>query len=104
VRRLLSILIGSAPFVFGAIRLVQTHTDFRYLVVAAASFIGAILVTDLTATRTGRMTMARAVSALGLATLCGTLAALAIGGGALAPTLIVSFAFSVCAVGSRWSA
>ena len=104
MRRILSILIGSAPFVFGAIRLAQTRTDFRYLVVAFASFIGAMLVIGAPAPGRGPMTITRAASALALATLCGTLAAFAIGGAALTPTLIVAFAFSVCAVGSRWFA
>jgi len=39
---LLAILSGALPFVFGLIRLLQTHTDYRLLWMALASFLGAM--------------------------------------------------------------
>lgn len=40
----LSILLAAVPFVFALIRAIQTGTDFRYLWMAIAAFIGAALV------------------------------------------------------------
>jgi len=43
----LAVLAAAVPFAFGLIRLVQTGSDSRYLVVAAASLVGAVVATRL---------------------------------------------------------
>jgi hypothetical protein len=39
----LAALIAAVPFAFGVIRAITTGWDFRYLVIAVASFAGAVL-------------------------------------------------------------
>lgn len=96
--RPLALLAAAVPFAFGLIRLAQTGSDARYLVVAAAALGGAAVV--MTFTRTGK---AAADAGLGTvarvfvgATVLAVAAAMFLGTRLGPGILIVGAAFGFC--------
>ncbi len=93
--RLLALGIAAIPIGFGALRALTTGTDFRYLVMALASFATAATVFRLGASRV------RSRWLLGCTALTGSTlvaAAVAFGQGATSgpAVLVVALAFSFC--------
>ena len=105
----IAILFAILPFGFGLLRAVTTGTDFRYLWVATASFIGAALVMARGKGRgRGGVLFALSAAALIVSTLCGAFAARLLGTKIGLGMLIVTLSFAVCwlpmtalAIGSR---
>ena len=101
-RELLFLIIGllliAAPFAFGLLRGITTGTDWRYLSVAAAAFIGSSIVIAIGSSRskTSTVTVGIAAIALIVATLTGVLAAKYLTNTQSAAAWMVSFFFAFC--------
>jgi hypothetical protein len=96
--RVLALLAAAVPFVFGLIRLAQTGSDARYLVVAAAALCGAAAV--MTFTRTGTAASSARLGTVARvfvgATVLAVAAALFLGTRLGPGMLIVGAAFGFC--------
>jgi heme A synthase len=92
----LSILFAVIPFAFGLIRAASTGYDVRYLWMALASLLGAVIA--VRAARNPKPTGVLAPSALVLviATLLAGIAAFLLGAKSVAAAGIVAFAFGFC--------
>jgi hypothetical protein len=102
----LAFLFAAAPFAFALIRLVQTGTDARYVLVALASSGGAALAMALTRpvtrSRFVRVAMAAFVSATVLAVVAALLLGTRLGPGILVVAVSFGFCFAAgCAVHAR---
>jgi len=93
----LSILLGAIPFVFALIRAVQTGTDFRYLWMAIAAFIGAALVMIIGKARDQTRNVVLRLSAIAFltSTLVAALVGRLLGGRSIVGILIVCVAFGL---------
>ena len=87
---------AATPFAFALIRLVQTGTDARYVVVAVASACGALLAMLLSRPVARTRFLRVAVTALILATLFAVIAALLLGTRLGPGILVVAAAFGSC--------
>ena len=99
--RVVSILLGAAPFAFALIRAFRTGNDFRYLWLAIASMLGANVVLTGGKARSRTTFFAVSVVALVVATLCAGLTARLVSAATAPVTWLVAFAFSCCSVLSR---
>jgi hypothetical protein len=93
--RIVALLIAAVPVVFGAVRLVSTGNDYRYLLTALAALAAAATVYGYGAARV-QSRCVRAVLSLAASTLLG--AAVAFGQGARSPGAVwfVSIGFALC--------
>lgn len=91
------LLIGS-PFGFGLLRGMQTGTDWRYLWVAIAAFVGSSVVIAMgrSQSKSSIVTVGIAVMALLVATIAAVLGAKFLANTQSAATWIVAFAFAFC--------
>jgi hypothetical protein len=96
--RLLAILFAAAPFVFALLRAFHTGSDFRFLWMAFASFLGAAVVTAVGKSRSGKPKGIIALSTLVLvlATLLAGFAAFLVGATSVVGAGAVAFAFGFC--------
>lgn len=97
------ILLIAAPFAFGFLRAMTTGTDWRYLWVAIAAFVGSSVVIGIGKSRskTSSVTVGIAAIALIVATLTAVLGAKFMAHTQSVATWIVAFAFAFCsAVGT----
>jgi hypothetical protein len=96
--RALAVLAAATPFAFGLIRLIQTGSDGRYLVVAAGAFVGAAAVIRFARQKAAGAAAAvfaiTAVLAVVVAMLLGTRLGLGI--------LVVAASFGVCFAAAAW--
>lgn len=92
-RRAASTVTACVPFAFGAVRALQTGTDFRYLAMALAELAGAALALAVTRSRS---TTIAAVAAGLVATVSGVLLAVARGTRLGPGLLIVASGFGLC--------
>jgi hypothetical protein len=92
-------LLIAAPFGFGLLRAQQTGTDWRYLWVAIAAFVGSSIVIALgvSRSRTSTVTVGIGAVALIVATLTAVLGAKFLANTQSVATWIVAFAFAFCA-------
>jgi len=97
-RRASSTLIALVPFAFGVVRAVRTGQDLRYLWVALAALIGAVVPIGLGRARARRSaaSAALAVTALFPSILCAMLAARLLGTVMGPGILVVAAAFGLC--------
>ena len=96
------LLVGAAaaiPFAFALIRLVQTGTDARYVVVALASACGAVMATLFSRPVTSARFLRVAINVFIIATLCAVVAALLLGTRLGPGILVVACAFGLCFAG-----
>lgn len=93
--RIASIVFAAVPFAFALIRAARTGNDFRYLWVAAASLIGAIVTTSIVGAdaNSPRSAFWLSTAVFIVATLVGTLTALLLGTHLGPGVLIVGAAF-----------
>jgi hypothetical protein len=96
--RSFSIFFLSLPFLFGLLRAVTTGNDFRYLWVAAASLLGAGVITTFAGAqiRQPRVAIALSVGSFIVATLCATAAAMLLGTRFGVGLLVVASSFGFC--------
>ena len=100
--RVMSILLGAAPFAFGLIRAFRTGNDLRYLWVAVAATLGATILPVVAKGRNGRSAVfVGGVVAVVVATLCGGVTARLVSAATAPVVWLVAFAFGVCASFSR---
>jgi len=92
----LAIVFSVLPFAFAFIRLAQTGTDARYVVVALASAFGAATATVLTRPVTRARLLRVAMTVFIIATLLAVIAALLLGTRLGPGILIVAAAFGFC--------
>jgi hypothetical protein len=92
----LAVVFAATPFAFALIRLAQTGTDARYLVVALASGCGTAMVMVLARPVTRTRLLRVAVSVLVVATLFALIAALLLGTRLGPGILVVATAFGSC--------
>jgi hypothetical protein len=97
-----SILFGAVPFAFALIRAVRTGNDLRYLWVALAAMLSAIIVMEVgTAYRRHRSTLVvLSLVAFVAATLVATAAGLVLGGRLGLGVLVVAFGCGFCSASS----
>ena len=95
----LSILFAAIPFVFGLIRAVSTGYDVRYLWMALASMLGAVITVRTARNRKPLGTLGLSALVLVIATVLAGLAAFLLGARSVAAAGIVAFAF-----GFSWAA
>jgi len=98
MRYLLAVAFTAAPFVFGLIRYLETGSDLRMLWMAAASFIGALVVWAIAKSRTdnSRSTPVFAIATLVVATLFAGFAAILLGATAGPGAWMVAFVLGLC--------
>ena len=91
-------LLAVAPLTFGLIRAVTTGDDLRYLWLAGAAFLGATAVIRLGRGASGaaRISLVRALGAVGAGSVCAAATAILLGATAGPGVAIVSFAFGLC--------
>lgn len=96
--RPLSLIAAAVPFAFGLIRLAQTGSDARYLVVAAGSLCGAIAVVKFAGTgkATSRAVLGTVAGVFVAATVFAVAAAMFLGTRLGPGILIVGAAFGFC--------
>jgi len=95
--RLLTVLFAALPIGFATARAITTGWDLRYLWVAIASSVGAVLVGVLWRGREqSHGAIAFWLVALGVSTLCGALMAFALGTNIGLGMLIVTMGFGAC--------
>ena len=99
--RVVSILLGAAPFAFALIRAFRTGNDLRYLWLAVASMLGATVALAAGKARSRTTVVAVSVVAVVVATLCAGLTARLISGATAPVTWLVAFAFGCCSALSR---
>jgi hypothetical protein len=93
----LSILLAAVPFVFALIRAIQTGTDFRYLWMAIAAFIGAALVMVIGKARDQTQNVVLQLSAIAFltSTLVAGLTGRLLGARSITGILVVCVAFGL---------
>lgn len=89
---MLGILLLLIPFAFAVLRLQATGNDYRYLVVAVASSIGALLMLG----RSRVTSVARLLVAVAVAALCAAIAAALVGSRNATSVAVVSLGFAMC--------
>jgi hypothetical protein len=96
--RILSAVVAAIPFLFGAIRALQTGSDFRYLAAALAALAAAATVFRLGASRARGTTSRTLLPLLALsgATLLAGAVAFGLGATSSAAVWVVAFAFGLC--------
>jgi hypothetical protein len=92
----LSILFAATPFAFGLIRAVSTGYDVRYLWMALASLLGAVIAVRTARSRNPTGVLALSTPVLIFATVLAGLAAFLLGARSVAAAGIVSLAFGFC--------
>ena len=92
----LAILFAAIPFAFGLIRAVSTGYDVRYLWMALASLLGAVIAVRTTRSRKPTGVIALSAPVLIIATLLAGIAAFLLGAKSVAAAGIVAFAFGFC--------
>ena len=92
----LSILFAVTPLAFGLIRAVSTGYDVRYLWMALASLLGAVIAVRTARNRTPIGMLALSALVLVIATVLAGLAAFLLGARSIAAGGIVAFAFGFC--------
>jgi CHASE2 domain-containing sensor protein len=92
----LSILFAAIPFAFGLIRAVSTGYDVRYLWMALASLLGAVIAGRTASTRKPIGVLALSAPVLIVATVVAGLAAFLLGARSVAAAGIVALAFGFC--------
>jgi len=96
--RVMGALLVAVPFVFGALRALQTGSDFRYLVTAFGSFAAAATILRFGASsRDAALPLLRLVLAVVGATLVAAAVAFGLGATSVLAILVVASAFSLCA-------
>lgn len=90
----LAIALLAVPFLFGVIRFVSTASDWRYVVVAAASTVGASVVVRRRSPA-GKEVI-RLVAAIAVAALVAALAAVAVGARSRTSVAVVAISFALC--------
>jgi hypothetical protein len=100
--RIISIVFAAVPFAFALMRAVSTRTDFRYLWLALASFLGATAVVMIARRRAGSIEgIALWAVAMLVATLLAGCAAILQGAKSGPGVWIVALGFGFCsAVGA----
>jgi hypothetical protein len=95
---LIAILFAVVPFAFGLIRAHTTGSDFRYLWVAIASFIGVTVVMTVGSARARTSTPSLTLPALVLlvATLAAAATAFLLGANSIPAVLVVALAYGLC--------
>jgi len=95
--RILGALLVVTPLMFGGLRAALTGTDYRYLLVAMAATITAVLVLGVpgrapapSGFRTALAALTAAIAAVG--------AALGLGASSLAAVLFVALSFTLCLI------
>jgi hypothetical protein len=98
-----ALVLGAGPIVAALIRVVQTGTDFRYLWVALASFVGATAVMSIgRANGSGSNALSKlSVVAFLVATLMAVLAARLLGARALPGIVLVAIVYAIFFTGSQ---
>lgn len=94
--RSISIFFAAMPFLFGLLRAAISANDFRYLGVAAASFVGAAAFTTATHAPSHRRRIALSIGALIVATLCAIVTAMLLGTRFGPGVLFVAAVFGFC--------
>ena len=99
---ILAILCAAVPFAFGVIRAVQTGSDFRYLWMALASYIGAgaVMLFLRARDRNRNVLLGQSTVAFVVATLLAAITGYLLGARAAAGIWIVSAAFGFCCASS----
>jgi CHASE2 domain-containing sensor protein len=92
----LSILFAAIPFAFGLIRAISTGYDVRYLWMALASLLGAVIAVRAARSRKPTGVLALSALVLVIATMLAGLAAFLLGAKSVAAAGIVAFAFGFC--------
>src|SRR5712692_803838 len=92
----LSILFAAIPFAFGLIRAVRTGYDVRYLCMALASSLRAVIPVRTARNRKPTGVLALSSLVLVIATMLAGLAAFLLGVKSVAAAGIVAFAFGFC--------
>ena len=101
VLKVIGMLLAAVPFAFALIRRIETGADTRYLWVAFASALGAVVVLALPGPRT-ILSPARAGAATLVATACAALVAIMLGTRAGPGIAIVALAFGLCSALGTW--
>ena len=94
----LGLMLFAIPIAFGVLRLVSTGSDYRYVVVALASTVGALVVLG----RGRATTMARAVGAGTAAAGCSAASASLVGARNAVSVAIVALGFAVCSASGAY--
>lgn len=95
--RMLGTLMAAVPFLFALLRAVSTGTDFRFVWVALASTLGAIVV--LAPDRVGASRTGRRLLALVAATAAAAGAGFAQGAQSAPAVIFVALGFAACSAG-----
>jgi predicted neutral ceramidase superfamily lipid hydrolase len=94
---LIAIVFAVVPFAFGLIRAHTTGSDFRYLWVAIASFIGVTVMTVGSArARTSTPSLTLPALVLLVATLAAAATAFLLGANSIPAVLVVALAYGLC--------
>jgi hypothetical protein len=96
--RLLAVLVGAVPVVFGIVRAIRTGDDFRYLWLAGASILGslAVMAFPYRASGSSRVSVARAAAAVATGAACAAATAVLLGATPGLGVAIVAVAFGLC--------
>lgn len=94
--KVLGVLALAVPFGFGVLRFRATGTDLRYLAVAVASTVGALVAL-------GRVpTMARVAAGAVAAALCAAGVSFLVGSRNAVSVAVVSLSFAACSAAGAW--
>ena len=96
----LSILFAAIPFAFGLIRAVSTGYDVRYLWMALASLLGAVIAVGTARNRKPTGILALSALVLVIATVLAGLVAFLLGARSVVAAGIVALAFGFCGAAS----
>lgn len=97
--RILAVLIAAVPFAFGVIRAITTGWDFRYLIIAIASFAGAVLGVRLVGTKRRQESRATALLlAFIVSLLVGAATGWVLGARSVSAIVFVAGGFAVCEI------
>ena len=96
----LSILFAAIPFAFGLIRAVSTGYDVRYLWMALASLLGAVIAVRTARNRKPTGILAPSALVLVIATVLAGLVAFLLGARSVVAAGIVALAFGFCGAAS----
>ena len=101
--RIIAVTFVALPFVFGALRLITTGYDARYLWTAVASTVGAGAILLRSASRTAQGARLTSVATL-VAAVCAAATGVALGARSPGAIAAVSLGFGVCSAGglSLW--
>jgi hypothetical protein len=99
---LLSLLLGAAPFAFALVRALEVRYDLRFLWLAVASSLGALLVMRLgkVRSRAPRVVLAQSALAWVVATLLAGSTAFMLGASAALSVWFVAVGFAFCSSAS----